>query len=180
MPRTPELEGTAEIKRSSRNSEYFEPGNLPSDKISSICIIIKLCILSASITKRICILNGKTTIGATNFTLQLRPTAIMIPLSAVSTFYPPLNFSSFISNVSLGSYGGIYSVPSTRLSRSSQDGVYNYCSMPHPNEDIYSLPSPVADKSVEADLVYLEYLQRHQRRTPYNILPDGEVSNPTP
>ncbi|KAA8641302.1 uncharacterized protein ATNIH1004_002042 [Aspergillus tanneri] len=37
-----------------------------------------------------------------------------------------------------------------------------------------SLPSPVANNSVSARLVYLEYLQRHQRRTPYNILPGGE------
>ncbi|KAL4783581.1 histidine phosphatase superfamily [Aspergillus varians] len=46
--------------------------------------------------------------------------------------------------------------------------------MPHPHADTYSLPGPVANKSVSAKLVYLEYLQRHQRRTPYNILPGGE------
>lgn len=108
----------------------------------------------------------------------------MFPLSvsptSIGTFYPPLNSTSFISNVSLGSYGGIYSAPATQASYPSKDGIYDYCSMPHPNKDLYSLPSPVADQTVQADIVYLEYLQRHQRRTSYNILPSGEVSNPTP
>ena len=106
----------------------------------------------------------------------------MFPLSvsptSIGTFYPPLNSTSFISNVSLGSYGGIYSAPATQASYPSKDGIYDYCSMPHPNKDLYSLPSPVADQTVQADIVYLEYLQRHQRRTPYNILPSGEVTLP--
>lgn len=105
----------------------------------------------------------------------------MISLStnpaSISTFYPPLSSTSYLSNVSLGSYGGIYSAPATHPSYPSKDGSYNYCTMTHPNGDLYSLPSPVADNSVQAELVYLEYLQRHQRRTPYNILPGGEVSD---
>jgi acid phosphatase len=47
--------------------------------------------------------------------------------------------------------------------------------MPHPHVDHYSPPRPVTNHTVSARLVYLEYLQRHQRRTPYNILPGGEV-----
>ncbi|EAW09983.1 histidine phosphatase family protein [Aspergillus clavatus NRRL 1] len=46
--------------------------------------------------------------------------------------------------------------------------------MPHPRVETYSVPPPVAYQSVQAKLVYLEYFQRHQRRTPYNILPGGE------
>lgn len=95
---------------------------------------------------------------------------------SVSTFYPPLDSLSYITKASLGPYGGIYSAPRTSPSPHSDDGSYDYCSMPHPSEDLYSLPSPVANQSVQAELVYLEYLQRHQRRTPYNILPSGEVS----
>jgi hypothetical protein len=98
---------------------------------------------------------------------------------SVSTFYPPLDSLSYITNASLGPYGGIYSAPRTSPSPHSDDGAYDYCSMPHPSEGLYSLPSPVANQSVQAELVYLEYLQRHQRRTPYNILPSGEVSEST-
>lgn len=48
--------------------------------------------------------------------------------------------------------------------------------MPHPRVSEYQLPAPVANGSVKAEIVYLEYLQRHQRRTMYNVLPSGEVS----
>lgn len=96
-------------------------------------------------------------------------------VASLNTFYPPLNHTTFISNTSYGTYGGIYTAPSDRASSSSRDDVYNYCSMPHPRVETYSVPPPVAYQSVQAKLVYLEYFQRHQRRTPYNILPGGEV-----
>ncbi|KAF9889335.1 hypothetical protein FE257_007445 [Aspergillus nanangensis] len=95
-------------------------------------------------------------------------------VAARDSFYPLLNHTTYISNISLGTYGGIYSAPSTEASPPSREDVYNYCSMPHPRVASYSLPPPVANESVSARLVYLEYLQRHQRRTPYNILPGGE------
>ncbi|KAL4922069.1 histidine phosphatase superfamily [Aspergillus aurantiobrunneus] len=94
-------------------------------------------------------------------------------LAAVDSFYPPLNHTPYITNASLASYGGLFTAPADQASPSG-DSVYNYCSMPHPHVDTYSLPRPVANHSVAAKLVYLEYLQRHQRRTPYNILPGGE------
>lgn len=94
-------------------------------------------------------------------------------LASRDTFYPSLNHTTFITNASLGTYGGIYNAPADQASPIGD--VYNYCSMPHPNEETYSLPPPVANHSVTARLVYLEYLQRHQRRTPYNLLPGGEV-----
>jgi acid phosphatase len=94
-------------------------------------------------------------------------------LASRDTFYPPLNHSTYITNASLGTYGGIYSAPVDQAS--PIDDVYNYCTMPHPHVNTYTLPPPVANQSVAAHLVYLEYLQRHQRRTPYNILPGGEV-----
>jgi hypothetical protein len=42
--------------------------------------------------------------------------------------------------------------------------------MPHPRASEYNLPA--GHKS--AKLVYLNYIQRHQRRTMYNLLPVGE------
>ena len=96
-------------------------------------------------------------------------------LAARDTFYPPLNHTTYITNASIGTYGGIYNAPADQASTPTAQDVYNYCSMPHPRAEIYSLPPPVANQSVAARLVYLEYVQRHQRRTPYNILRGGQV-----
>ncbi|KAE8153140.1 histidine phosphatase superfamily [Aspergillus avenaceus] len=93
-------------------------------------------------------------------------------LASRDSFYPPLNHTTFITNSSLGTYGGIYSAPGDQPSTIGD--VYNYCAMPHPHVDTYALPPPVANNSVSAKILYLEYLQRHQRRTPYNLLPGGE------
>ncbi|KAL5042415.1 hypothetical protein BDW71DRAFT_217014 [Aspergillus fruticulosus] len=93
--------------------------------------------------------------------------------TAVDSFYPPLNHTTYITNASLGTYGGVFHAPGDKASATGES-VYNYCTMPHPHVDTYSLPAPVANGSVSAKLVYLEYVQRHQRRTPYNILPGGE------
>ncbi|OJJ45175.1 hypothetical protein ASPZODRAFT_168230 [Penicilliopsis zonata CBS 506.65] len=96
-------------------------------------------------------------------------------VSAVDSFYPPnIEDLSWITNGSLGTYGGLYSAPASAASEPSPYGAYDYCSMPHPRAQEYVLPAPVQNGSVKAQLVYLEYLQRHQRRTPYNILPGGE------
>lgn len=92
-------------------------------------------------------------------------------LSPVDTFYPPgLNSTSYITSSGLGTYGGIYTAPANEASQGSPYGVYDYCSMPHPRVNGYELPS---DR--HAKLVYLEYMQRHQRRTMYNLAPGGEV-----
>ncbi|KAJ5232849.1 hypothetical protein N7468_005805 [Penicillium chermesinum] len=91
------------------------------------------------------------------------------------TFYPPdLNKTTYISNSSIGTYGGIYKAPTNGPTQGKPYGTYDYCSMPHPRAQEYKLPEPVAGGSVKGKLVYLEYLQRHQRRSPYNILPGGE------
>ncbi|KAH6603258.1 histidine phosphatase superfamily [Trichoderma cornu-damae] len=91
-------------------------------------------------------------------------------LSPVDTFYPPgLNDTSYISNGALGTYGGIYTAPADEPSQGSPYGVYDYCSMPHPRVSGYELPG-----DGRAKLVHLEYLQRHQRRTMYNLAPGGE------
>jgi acid phosphatase len=92
-------------------------------------------------------------------------------LSPVDTFYPPgLSDPSYITSSGLGTYGGIYKAPANKASQGSPYGVYDYCSMPHPRVSGYELPS-----DDHAKLVYLEYLQRHQRRTMYNLAPGGEV-----
>ncbi|TQB70577.1 hypothetical protein MPDQ_000347 [Monascus purpureus] len=109
--------------------------------------------------------------------LALLTAPVAASLSAVDTFYPSgLSDVSWITNASLGSYGGIYEAPADEPSPPpSPYGVYDYCTMPHPRVEEYKLPAVVENGSVEARLVYLEYLQRHQRRTPYNILPGGEL-----
>lgn len=94
--------------------------------------------------------------------------------SQESSFYPPLESISFITNSSYGNYGGHYTAPADDASPVASRS-YNYCTMPHPFPDSYQPPSPVQNKSVQAQLVYVEYVQRHQRRTAYNILPGGEV-----
>ncbi|KAJ5915034.1 hypothetical protein N7504_003917 [Penicillium tannophilum] len=98
-----------------------------------------------------------------------------LALSPLDTFYPPtLNDTSYISNTSIGTYGGIYKAPTNGPTEGTPYGTYDYCSMPHPRTNEYELPEPIAKGTVKGKLVYLEYLQRHQRRSPYNILPGGE------
>jgi acid phosphatase len=100
----------------------------------------------------------------------------VLGLTPEETFYPPtLNDTAYISNSSIGTYGGIYQAPVNGPTEGSPYGTYDYCSMPHPRAQEYELPAALTSGSVKGELVYLEYLQRHQRRSPYNILPGGEV-----
>lgn len=97
-------------------------------------------------------------------------------LTPLETFYPPtLNSTSYITDSSLGSYGGVYNAATRSSQTKAPYGVYDYCSMPHPRSTEYTLPAAIANGSMTGSIVYLEYMQRHQRRTPYNILPGGEV-----
>jgi len=99
-------------------------------------------------------------------------------LSPLQTFYPPqLNDTSYISSASIGTYGGVFQSPTRGPNTTAPYGTYNYCAMPHPRVQEYRLPEPIHNGSIKANLVYLEYLQRHQRRTPYNILPGGDVGD---
>ncbi|KAJ5730449.1 histidine acid phosphatase [Penicillium malachiteum] len=93
--------------------------------------------------------------------------------SSDASFYPPLDVISYITNAKHGTYGGIFTAPADEETEKI-DGTYNYCTMPHPSPDNYQLPSSVQKGTTEAQLIYVEYMQRHQRRTPYNILPGGE------
>lgn len=95
-------------------------------------------------------------------------------LSQEASFYPPLDAISYITDSTYGTFGGIFNAPAGEASPTTSR-AYNYCTMPHPHPDRYQPPSPVQNGSVEAQLVYVEYMQRHQRRTAYNILPEGEV-----
>lgn len=97
-------------------------------------------------------------------------------LTPLQSFYPPqLNDTSYISNATIGTYGGVYQSPTRGPNTTAPYGSYDYCAMPHPRVQEYRMPEPIQNGSIKANLVYLEYLQRHQRRTPYNILPGGEV-----
>lgn len=93
-------------------------------------------------------------------------------LAPLDTFYPPLNQTSYITNTSAGTYGGLYQAGTHGPTGGRPYGSYDYCSMPHPRD--YKLADEASDG--EAKLIKLVYLQRHQRRSPYNILPGGEVS----
>ncbi|KAJ5561941.1 hypothetical protein N7461_000702 [Penicillium sp. DV-2018c] len=96
-------------------------------------------------------------------------------LSPADTFYPPtLNDTAYINNSSAGTYGGTYEAARNGPTGRTPYGIYDYCSMPHPRSPEYKLPEALTNGSADRKLVYLEYLQRHQRRTPYNILPGGE------
>ncbi|KAH8705230.1 putative histidine acid phosphatase [Talaromyces proteolyticus] len=108
-------------------------------------------------------------------TVVLSLAGAVLALTTEQSFYPPtLNDTSYISNSSIGTYGGIYKAPTNGPTAGTPYGVYDYCSMPHPRVEEYKLPDALTNGSVKGKLVYLEYLQRHQRRSPYNILPGGE------
>lgn len=100
-------------------------------------------------------------------------------ISRENSFYPPLDSVSFITDRTYGTFGGVFTAPADDASPTASE-TYNYCTMPHPHPDTYQPPSPVQNRSVDAQLVYVEYMQRHQRRTPYNILPGGEVNDLIP
>jgi 2-phosphoxylose phosphatase len=100
-----------------------------------------------------------------------------LALTPLETFYPPdINSTEYITNTSLGTYGGTYQSPRKSYNTSITYGTYNYCFMPHPRAQEYALPAAISNGTLKGNIVFLEYLQRHQRRTPYNILPGGEVS----
>lgn len=89
------------------------------------------------------------------------------------TFYPQsLNNVNSLAWTN-GTNGGIYSGPVGQSTQTAPYGTYNYCYMPHPRVDEYELPAVIANKSVNANLVFVEYLQRHHKRTPYNLFPNG-------
>ncbi|KAJ5197736.1 histidine acid phosphatase [Penicillium cinerascens] len=89
------------------------------------------------------------------------------------TFYPPLDSISYITGGAGLSFSEKFTAPAEGPA-SMVSAAYDYCAMPHPHPDRYQPPLPVQNRSVEAQLVYVEYIQRHQRRTAYNILPGGE------
>ncbi|KAJ5183813.1 hypothetical protein N7492_001429 [Penicillium capsulatum] len=109
------------------------------------------------------------------FGLLLGGVGSVMAVTPLDTFYPPtLNQTAWISNHSAGTYGGTYRASTKGPTEGHPYGVYDYCSMPHPRAQEYQLPHPITSGSTQGKLVYLEYLQRHQRRAPYNILPGGE------
>lgn len=115
-------------------------------------------------------------LGEMRSLLFLSAAGAVLGLSKENTFYPPtLNDTAYISNSSIGTYGGIYKAPTNGPTGGTPYGTYDYCSMPHPRPEEYELPQALTTGSTKGKLVYLEYLQRHQRRSPYNILPGGEV-----
>ncbi|KAJ5106073.1 hypothetical protein NUU61_003420 [Penicillium alfredii] len=108
------------------------------------------------------------------FSMALSLASSPVPtITPGGSFYPPLHSLSYITDNKQGTFGGVYNAPAEKPTK-DHSGDYDYCTMPHPSPKSYSAPTPVQNHSVQAQLVYVEYMQRHQRRTPYNILPGGE------
>jgi acid phosphatase len=102
---------------------------------------------------------------------------VVLGSSPWDTFYPPtLNSTAWITNSSIGTYGGVFTAGKESSLGEAAYGTYDYCSMPHPRVQEYAMPAAVSNGSVKAKLVYLEYLQRHQKRTAYNLFPEGEAT----
>ncbi|WFD20573.1 hypothetical protein MCAP1_002820 [Malassezia caprae] len=97
--------------------------------------------------------------------------AFSVRAASVDSLYPNLTDPSVINHAPYDSlmHGDKYE---TRKGKS--DGSYNYCSMPHPTTSQYKEPEPVANGTVKANLTALLYIQRHQKRTAYNLFPYGE------
>ncbi|OCK83811.1 histidine acid phosphatase-like protein [Lepidopterella palustris CBS 459.81] len=78
------------------------------------------------------------------------------------------NLSSVINGT--GTHSFVFN--SSQLPRGTRYGTYNWCNMPHVRREEY----PVADKQYE--LVYVEVIHRHHKRTPYasNTFPKESYS----
>ena len=122
-------------------------------------------------------------------TLLAHPFVMFFALALLSAFPRSFAWNSaaidtlYLSNASLqlsfvangtGTNGGIYQAPVGSSQTNAAYGTYDYCYMPHPRITEYELPSAISSGQVKGKLVFLEYLQRHHKRTPYNILPGGE------
>ncbi|PSR97343.1 histidine acid phosphatase [Coniella lustricola] len=68
------------------------------------------------------------------------------------------NLTHVASNATTGVYGFIFNSSSTP---DNEYGTYNWCNMPHTRAQEYVVPSD------EYELVYVELIHRHHKRTPY-------------
>ncbi|POS71815.1 hypothetical protein DHEL01_v209797 [Diaporthe helianthi] len=79
------------------------------------------------------------------------------------SWYPPAqtlvnNLTNVVSNSTTGVYGFIYDSSHTP---DEAYGTYNWCNMPHVRATEYKVPPD------EYELVYVELIHRHHKRTPY-------------
>ncbi|WFD28458.1 hypothetical protein MNAN1_003469 [Malassezia nana] len=96
---------------------------------------------------------------------------LVVHAAAVDSFYPNLTNPNIIEHPP---YDSMMHGAKHETRTGPSDGAYNYCSMPHPSVSFYKEPKPVANGTVKADLHALLYIQRHQKRTAYNLFPYGE------
>lgn len=87
------------------------------------------------------------------------PTMTAVDLS----WYPPSqtlvnNLTNVVSDSTTGVYGFIYDSSNTP---DEAYGTYNWCNMPHVRASEYKVPPD------EYELVYVELIHRHHKRTPY-------------
>ncbi|CAO1615853.1 unnamed protein product [Sympodiomycopsis kandeliae] len=78
-----------------------------------------------------------------------------------------------LSNQTEGGFGGIYN--SSVLPKSLPWNTYNYCNAPRVNAARYTVPEQAKrhGRSRSAELVYVLNIQRHAKRTPDNLVPNG-------
>ncbi|KAI1798654.1 phosphoglycerate mutase-like protein [Daldinia bambusicola] len=76
-------------------------------------------------------------------------------------WYPPSN--TYINNLSIAIHGeGVYGfIFNSSDTPDTQYGSYNWCNMPHIRKPEYVSPTS------EYQLIYVEIIQRHHKRTPY-------------
>ncbi|KAL5520558.1 hypothetical protein ACEPAG_9782 [Sanghuangporus baumii] len=85
-----------------------------------------------------------------------------------------------------GSFNSISSPFGTGIYNSSQTptnlpwNTYNYCNAPHVNAAHYFKPTPanVSGSGAEPELVYINVMIRHHKRTPDNLYPNEAELNP--
>ncbi|KII94408.1 hypothetical protein PLICRDRAFT_101602 [Plicaturopsis crispa FD-325 SS-3] len=77
------------------------------------------------------------------------------------------------SGLAVSAYDGVYNSSTTPASLPWN--TYNYCNAPHVNAAHYAKPTNVEG----AELVYMNVMMRHHKRTPDNLLPNENEFNPS-
>ncbi|KAF8588877.1 phosphoglycerate mutase-like protein [Ramaria rubella] len=80
--------------------------------------------------------------------------------------------TAFVKATSLDSAHGVYS--GSQTPSSLPWNTYNYCNAPHVNTAHYSVPTNTS----KAQLVYMNVMVRHHKRTPDNLYPTENELNP--
>jgi len=80
----------------------------------------------------------------------------------------------YVESSDIDSVNGVYS--GSQTPHQFPWNTYNYCNAPHVNAAHYTVPS----NSTGAELVYMNVMVRHHKRTPDNLYPNENELNPQP